>query len=102
MIYNSRNTIQKEKDIQKDIIKYLNSLNNVYYVRVTHSSKNGVPDLILCINGNFIAIEIKRLNGKVSQLQKLNIDKIKQANGKAYIVYTLQEVKDIVTRYNTI
>ena len=49
--------------------------------------KSGIPDIIACINGFMVAIEVKASNGKPSELQKLNTARINAANGIAVILY---------------
>lgn len=49
--------------------------------------KSGIPDLILCVNGIFIAVELKATNGKPSELQKMNTSRINQSNGIGIILY---------------
>ena len=46
----------------------------------------GIPDLIICLKGKFIAIELKNEEGKPSELQLYNIDKIKQSGGQAFVL----------------
>lgn len=50
-------------------------------------SKSGIPDLIICANGFFIAAEIKGPTGRASDLQKLNTERINNSNGIAMILY---------------
>ncbi len=56
----------------------------------------GLPDVICCLNGRFVAFEVKQPGGKLTKLQESTIDKIIATNGKAYKVTSLQEVKEIV------
>lgn len=49
-------------------------------------SRSGVPDLLYCIGGYFVAIEVKAENGKPSELQKSKIKNIRKSNGIAVIV----------------
>ena len=49
--------------------------------------KSGIPDLLACANGIMVAIEIKGSRGTPSELQKLNISRINQANGIALFLY---------------
>lgn len=49
-------------------------------------TKKGIPDLLCCVNGFFLAIEVKAENGRASELQKWNIDKIRSCGGKAIIL----------------
>lgn len=50
-------------------------------------TKEGIPDILACINGYFVGIEIKAQNGKPSQLQLYHCEKIRQAGGFAFVVY---------------
>ena len=50
-------------------------------------TKSGIPDLLICCNGHFIGLELKAPNGKPSELQLWNIEKIKEAGGHALILY---------------
>jgi len=48
----------------------------------------GTPDILACVNGVFVAIELKRdRNAVVEQIQKYTLDKISGANGRSYIVH---------------
>ena len=47
----------------------------------------GIPDLICCVNGHFLAVELKAQNGRVSDLQELNLDLIRGAYGNATVLY---------------
>lgn len=77
----------QEKIFENKIKKFLDE-QNCWYVKFFANgyTKKGVPDLLCCVNGNFLAIEVKAENGKASELQKLNIEKIKQAGGRAMIL----------------
>ena len=39
---------------------------------------SGIPDLIICVRGVFVAAELKSDDGKPSDLQKINIAKINE------------------------
>lgn len=52
----------------------------------------GVPDLIGCVAGKFIALEVKMPNGgDPTEIQKIQISRIKKAGGYARAVRTPQE-----------
>lgn len=50
-------------------------------------TKAGVPDLLVCCNGHFLAIELKGPTGKPSPLQLHTIEEIKKAGGTALVLY---------------
>lgn len=49
--------------------------------------KSGIPDMIINAHGTFVAIELKAQKGKISPLQKLNIDRIRSTYGVACVLY---------------
>jgi Holliday junction resolvase len=46
----------------------------------------GVPDIIGCINGKFVAIECKLSTGKVSVPQRQQLNNIIAHSGKSYLI----------------
>lgn len=50
-------------------------------------TRAGVPDILACINGRFVGIEVKSDNGRPSELQLRAIKKIRQAGGFAFVLY---------------
>ena len=50
-------------------------------------TKSGVPDLLVCLNGRFMGIEIKATRGKPSELQLHNLKQIQKAGGIALLLY---------------
>jgi hypothetical protein len=89
-----------EKQLQRKVIKYLKSLPNTWFFKVWGGGyqRAGIPDLICCINGIFIAIELKGDNGKPTELQKMNIKNINAAGGIGVILYPkgFKEFKKLV------
>lgn len=49
--------------------------------------KSGIPDLIICVNGFFISVELKAPTGHASDLQKMNTARINQSNGIGIILF---------------
>lgn len=49
--------------------------------------KSGIPDVLACVNGFMVAVELKASSGKPTELQKLNVSRINAANGIAVILY---------------
>lgn len=50
-------------------------------------STSGTPDILACVNGYFLAIEVKAQNGRPSELQLVKINDIRKAGGFAYVAY---------------
>jgi len=87
-----------EKDITAAIMRYLKTVPHCFYFK-EHGGQYGtagLPDLILCYRGRFVAFEVKTLSGRPSKLQEITIAKIKAAKGEACIVRSVEEVKQIL------
>lgn len=50
-------------------------------------TKDGIPDLLACIGGWFVGIELKADKGKPSDLQIVNLKKIHDADGFGILLY---------------
>lgn len=78
----------EEKNFENKIKKFLSAI-GAWYVKYHGNafSANGTPDLLCCINGLFMAIEVKSTHGKPSKLQLYKIDEINKAGGVAFVLY---------------
>ena len=88
----------KEKTITNQILKYLKDLPECYAFK-EHGGlygTSGIPDIICCYKGRFVAFEVKNEKGKLSKLQEITIEKIRNAKGMAFKVTSLEEVKEIL------
>ena len=88
----------KEKTITNQILKHLKSLPECFAFK-EHGGlygTSGIPDIIVCYKGKFVAFEVKTENGKLSKLQEVTIKKIQLAQGLAFKVTSLDEVKTIL------
>lgn len=82
-----------EAILQTKIIKHLAS-KGAYTVKVITASKAGVPDLLVCYKGLFIAIEVKA-PGKLSNTSKLqdyNLEQVRVSGGRTLVVDNLADV----------
>ena len=81
-------TIAAEKNFENKIKAYLKSI-GAYFIK-THGdrfSRVGTPDIIACVNGHFVAVEVKAENGKPSDLQLYHLDEIRKAGGHSFLLY---------------
>ena len=87
-----------EKDITSQIMRYLKTVPSCFCWK-QHGGQfgtAGVPDIICCLNGRFVAFEVKTESGKLTKLQEATIQKIQRAKGEAFKVTSLTEVKEII------
>ena len=88
----------KESDIVKAILKYLKTVPNCFSWK-EHGGMYGtagIPDIICCYCGRFVAFEVKTETGKLTKLQEVTIRRIKEAKGQAFKVTSVEEVKQIL------
>ena len=87
-----------EKDITNKILKYLRSLDKCYFFKEHGGSygRSGIPDIICCYQGRFVAFEVKPAHGRTTVLQDVNIKNIHKAGGLAVVVRSLDEVKSVL------
>ena len=57
----------------------------------------GIPDIIVCYKGRFIALEAKVGRNTPTKLQAATIDKIRQAGGTAAVVYSVEDVRSVIS-----
>lgn len=84
-----------EQIIQTKIQKWLRG-QGYYVVNVMKAGRAGVPDLLCCINGTFVGLEVKAPNGRPTDLQRANINKINDEGGVAGIVRSVEDVDELL------
>lgn len=77
-----------EKIFENKIKRWLND-HGCYFVKffANRMTKKGVPDILACVNGYFVGIEVKSDDGTPSDLQIYNVRQIRESKGFAYVVY---------------
>ena len=77
-----------EKIFETKVKKYIEDSGG-FYVKffANRMTKKGIPDVLACVNGYFVAVEVKAQNGRPSELQIYHCRKIRDAGGFAFILY---------------
>ena len=55
----------------------------------------GIPDIIVCWHGRFVAFEVKAGKNRPTKLQAATIEAIRRAGGTAAVVYSVEDVKRV-------
>ena len=86
----------KEQNIQTSIMNYISSIGGlpIKFNNMGIYAKAGVSDILACIKGRFVAIEVKRPGNKPSAVQLQFIEAINSIGGLAFWADNLQDVKD--------
>ena len=74
---------KQETKFKEKVIELLKRMHTTWIVKIQQKAKRGTPDILLCVNGFTIALELKD-GGELDKLQKYNIVRIKEANGYAF------------------
>ncbi len=79
---------QAETRFKELVLKNLRALPNVWVAKIQQLAKRGTPDLLCCIDGVFVAIELKR-DGTCAPdpLQEWNLNSICESGGVAIVCY---------------
>jgi len=72
---------QSEKNFRKQVCADLATLPDCWVESIQQVAIRGTPDLIVCLKGHFIALEIKKEDGVIAPLQQYKLDKIRSAKG---------------------
>lgn len=86
----------KEQNIQTSIMNYIKSIGGlpIKFNNMGIYATAGVSDILACIKGKFVAIEVKKPGGKPSKLQLSFINAINSLGGIAFWTDNLEDVKD--------
>lgn len=70
----------------------------VYKVHGTPMSRGGVPDLLFCYYGVFYAVEMKTETGELAPRQRVELERIRAAKGRALVVRGKKEAERLADR----
>ena len=99
----------EEKLIQNDILEYLQGLNiGLFWQNDSFPIKgrrrknryrmNGVADILGCIDGEFVAIEVKSSTGRLSADQRDFASALKRAGGFFLVARSVEDVIQFLNR----
>jgi len=76
-----------EKKVKETVKKTLDAMGIWHFSPFQAGmGRAGIPDIIACYAGRFVAIECKAGKGKTTALQEREIDAIRKAKGLAFII----------------
>ena len=76
-----------EAKVKKKVVNILEDEDVYYFFPATHGfGRSGIPDIVCCVNGYFLAIECKAGKNTPTVLQLREIDKINHNKGVAFVV----------------
>lgn len=76
-----------EKKVKVKVCEVLKKLKCYYFYASTGGyGSSGVPDIVVCYKGKFLAIECKANGGKPTALQQKHLVDIEVAGGKSLVI----------------
>ena len=79
-----------ESKVKDKLRKYLSQLGIYHFMPAANGfGRAGIPDVIGCYNGQFVAFECKAGKGKTTALQEREIHNIQLAKGWAFVITEL-------------
>ena len=76
-----------EAKVKAKVVKILKTHGVYYFYPVTGGfGRSGIPDVICCVSGYFLAIECKAGKNKPTPLQEAEMQKIRDAGGVTLVV----------------
>ncbi len=91
-----------ETRFKEYVIRDLKKLPNTWFSKIQQVAICGIPDFLMCINGKFIALELKASKKESpTPLQQWELESIAHSGGLAFITYpenwenTYEYLKDL-------
>ena len=91
-----------EAKVKAKVKKVLDDNGVYYFLPATGGyGRAGVPDIIACFNGLFIAIETKAGKGKLTALQDRELKRIEEKGGITFVINE-DNIDDLKTYWNIV
>lgn len=85
----------RESALQRAIVLAIEAA-GCYVCNVIVAGRQGTPDLLVCVDGRFLALEVKRPGEHPAPLQVVEAQRVVRAGGDAYIVYDVKGALEFV------
>lgn len=92
-----------EKQLIQGIRNYLATLSECFFWK-EHGGQYGtagIPDIIVCYKGKFVAFEAKVGRNKPTKLQSATIEQIQNAGGYAMVVRSVADAQTLIGAIDT-
>jgi hypothetical protein len=88
---------------QNKVIPFLKRLKKTTFFPIQQSSISGTPDFLVCVNGTFVALELKSEFGELSKLQAYQLWRILNSGGVTMVAKpsNWDDIKDQLTKLDT-
>jgi hypothetical protein len=63
----------------------------IWFAKINSMYSGGIPDILICYSGRFMAVELKAPSGKTTKLQEQSLNQVERAGGVAWVVYSWEQ-----------
>lgn len=93
-----------ESNLTAAMVKKLKTVKGfwVYKTAGGFGTRSGVPDLLACYRGHFLALENKVKGNQPTELQLRELESIKAAGGRTVVPYSVEEAMDFLNAIHPI
>jgi len=97
---NKRQMEQMDRDaLSRMILSFLRE-RGAWAFRVHGSPllNEGIPDILACYRGKFLALEVNRTDRRLSKLRKIELVRLFRAGGVSAVVYSVADVQRLLDK----
>lgn len=84
-----------ETRLKIKVMKYLKGLSNCWAYKTSDKYSVGIPDIIICYKGHFVAIELKA-GTKTTPMQDYVLGEIQKSGGYSEVCTSKEQVEKII------
>ena len=88
----------RESEIEKYLVKRCKE-EGILCRKIEYVGRRGAPDRMLVLGGIIVFVELKQESGKVSRLQKIEHNKLKEYGVNVAIVWSVYDVNHVLFSY---
>jgi len=88
-----------ERKVKNQCVEILKKNGAYYFFPASNGlGRAGIPDIIVCLYGYFLAVECKAGKGKTTALQDRELQRIRDAGGVALVIneHNMDELKNVL------
>ena len=86
-----------EKELKNRVIRFVKKrYPEAWIYKAADRFTSGIPDLLICKEGMFYAVELKVGNNKATPIQEFVIRKIRSAGGRVSVCRSVEEVERFI------
>ncbi len=86
-----------ETELKRRVIQFIKKqYPDAWIYKAADRFTSGIPDLLLCKQGRFYAVELKVGRNDVTPIQEFVIRKIREAGGRVCVCRSVEEVREFI------